>query len=70
MPATDQCDVARQLHPAPPATDYVSNECLLALRGCFLLVEFDDAGSVASALRLGGHVTVCGAWRSYRNGHP
>ncbi len=35
-------------------TDYVTNECLLVLRGCFLLIEFDDSGSVMAALRMGG----------------
>ncbi len=35
-------------------TDYVTNECLLALRGRFLLIEFDDSGSVLAALRMGG----------------
>lgn len=35
-------------------SDYVTNECLLALRGCFLLIEFDDSGSILAALRMGG----------------
>ena len=35
-------------------TDYVTNECLLALRGRFLLIQFDDSGKITAALRLGG----------------
>jgi cupin fold WbuC family metalloprotein len=34
--------------------DYVTNECLLALRGRFLLIQFDEAGAIVAALRLGG----------------
>jgi len=34
--------------------DYVTNECLLALRGRFLLIEFDEFGAIMAALRMGG----------------
>jgi cupin fold WbuC family metalloprotein len=34
--------------------DYVTNECLLALKGRFLLIEFDDAGGIVASLRMGG----------------
>lgn len=33
---------------------YVTNECLLALRGRFLLIEFDEAGEITAALSMGG----------------
>lgn len=34
--------------------DYVTNECLLALQGRFLLIEFDNSGAIVAALRMGG----------------
>ena len=34
--------------------DYVTNECLLALQGRFLLIEFDDTGGIVAALHMGG----------------
>lgn len=33
---------------------YVTNECLIALRGRFVLIEFDSVGSIVAALRMGG----------------
>ena len=34
--------------------DYLTNESLLALRGRFLLIEFDEAGEIVASLRMGG----------------
>lgn len=35
-------------------SDDFTNECLLALRGRFLLIEFDDAGGIVAVRRMGG----------------
>ena len=34
--------------------DQTTNECLLALRGAFVLIVFDEAGTPRQALRFGG----------------